>query len=140
MILFTFTMRMIGCNDIIICPSKVCPPCVQFDIGSQKDLPVMVNRSFNDFINDTHINVPVLTVLSYVFHISPGRANVYCFPVTRRSDVFAAVFYHLKPASFCFGITGVAFNDIPNARFQQNTKVFLCIIPGIHTDQKGVFR
>jgi len=42
-------------NNSIVCPTEIRPPCIQFDIGSQKELPILVDGTFNNFINNAHI-------------------------------------------------------------------------------------
>ena len=38
-------MSVIRANNSIVSPAEICPPCIQFNIGSQKNLPILVGGS-----------------------------------------------------------------------------------------------
>lgn len=97
---------------------------------------MLVDRTLNDLVNDTHTDEPTLTVIVIILHILPRGADVNSLPVPRHTDILAAIFDFFKLSTFCFAAPQITLYDEPRTIFNQDAKVLFSVIAGIHSNQE----
>ena len=135
-VLFTLTVRMIKIDDLIIRLSEIRPPGIYFDISGEQELPVPVDRSFNNFVADPYADSLRISVSFFVGDILPTASDIHGLAFPGVTDILAAPFDLFKPVLFALAAPQVPFDDEPGTAFEQDSNVLCCVIAGIQSDQE----
>lgn len=133
-VLFAFSVRMVGSNDVIIGPSKVGPEHVQFNIRDHEDLAVFVNGTLNDFVDDPHAHRLRFPGTVLVGDILPGCSYINILSGTGMADILTAAL-QLVQSSFFGLLAWIPLDDEPGTILYQDSQILSSIIAGIHPDQ-----